>query len=274
MVAMEPIGQRLATGEMLLREVGRGALARVYLVSDGHGVRALKLLPVGQGARADHEHAIAHDLHHPHLGHSDARIDVGDRPGLIMPWVRGRAMRVRGRAPHDRLDYLAAFEGLLRALAHLHELRRVHRDVKPENVLVDAEGHVTLIDFDLAVSLDAPEAAPRAAGTVAYLSPEQARGERATPASDLYAAGIMLYAALTGEVPFHGTAAQRLAERHAAPAPRPSAVDPALASADALVGGLLAAAPARRFASADAASAALAELRAAWAGSAAGGPAA
>jgi eukaryotic-like serine/threonine-protein kinase len=272
MVAMEPIGQRLATGEMLLREVGRGALARVYLVSDGRGARALKLLPVGQAARADHEHAMAHDLDHPHLGHSDARVDVGDRPGLIMPWVKGRALRVRGRSCRDRLDYLAAFDGLLRALGHLHERRRVHRDVKPENVLVDGEGWVTLIDFDLALSLDAPEAAPRAAGTVAYLSPEQARGERATPASDLYAAGIMLYAALIGEVPFHGTAAQRLAARHPTPAPRPSDRDPALAAADALVAGLLAPAPEDRFATAAAASEALARLRAAWPDPAAGDP--
>lgn len=268
------IGQRLATGEMLLREVGRGALARVYLVSDGHGVRALKLLPVGHAARADHEHAMAHDLHHPNLGHSDARIDVGDRPGLVMPWVKGRALRVRGRSAHDRLDYLAAFDQLLRALGHLHELRRVHRDVKPENVLIDGAGHVTLIDFDLALSLDAPEAGPLAAGTVAYLSPEQARGESATPASDLYAAGIMLYAALIGEVPFHGNAAQRLADRHAAPVPRPSARDPALAAADALVAGLLAPAPVCRFASAAAASEALARLRVDWSGSAAGDPAA
>ena len=266
MAVMEPIGQRLSTGEMLLREVGRGALARVYLVSDGHGVRALKLLPAGQDARADHEHRMAHDLDHPHLGHSDARIDVGDRPGLIMPWVKGRALRVRGRSRRDRLAYLEAFDQLLRGLGHLHGLRRVHRDVKPENVLADGAGRVTLIDFDLAMSLDAPEAAPRAAGTVAYLSPEQARGESATTVSDLYAAGVMLYAALIGEVPFHGTAAQRLADRHAIPAPRPSALDAELAPADDLVAGLLAPEPCQRFASAAAAADALARLRAAWSG--------
>jgi eukaryotic-like serine/threonine-protein kinase len=270
---MEPIGQRLATGEMLLREVGRGALARVYLVSDGRGVRALKLLPVGQVARADHEHAMAHDLHHPHLGHSDGRIDVGDRPGLIMPWVKGRALRGRGRAPRERRAYLAAFDQLLSALAHLHERRRVHRDVKPENVLIDAAGRVTLIDFDLTLSLDAPASAPRVAGTVAYLSPEQARGESATPASDLYAAGVMLYTALIGELPFHGTAAQRLAGQHAVAAPRPSARDPQLAPADGLVAGLLAPDPADRFATAGAASAAVTELLDAWSDSANDGPA-
>jgi eukaryotic-like serine/threonine-protein kinase len=265
MATMDPIGQRLASGEMLLREVGRGALARVYVVSDGRGVRALKLLPVGMAERADHEHRMAHDLHHPNLGRSDERVDVLDRPGIVMPWVKGRALRVRGRSLADRAAFLSAFEQLLGALRYLHERRRVHRDVKPENVLIDDAGHVTLIDFDLAFCLDAAAAAPRTAGTVAYLSPEQARGESATPLSDLYAAGVMLYAGLTGEVPFHGTARQLLAERRPVPAPRPSLLDGSLAAADAVVAGLLAPEPRDRFPSAVVATEAVAALREAWA---------
>jgi eukaryotic-like serine/threonine-protein kinase len=264
MVAMDPIGQRLASGEMLLREVGRGALARVYLVSDGRGVRALKLLPVGMADRADHEHRMAHDLVHPNLGRSDERVDVLGRPGIVMPWVKGRALRMRGRSLADRLAFLNSFEQLLGGLRHLHERRRVHRDVKPENVLIDDAGHVTLIDFDLALSLDAVESAPRTAGTVAYLSPEQARGESATPLSDLYAAGVILYSGLTGEVPFHGTARQLLAERHPALAPRPSQLDPSLAAADAVVAGLLAPEPRDRMPSAAVATEAVAALRDAW----------
>jgi eukaryotic-like serine/threonine-protein kinase len=264
MMTMDPIGQRLASGEMLLREVGRGALARVYLVSDGRRVRALKLWPSGMADRADHEHRMAHDLVHPHLGRSDERVDVLDRPGIVMPWVKGRALRIRGRSLADRLALLNAFEQLLEALRHLHERRRVHRDVKPENVLIDDAGHVTLIDFDLSFSMDAATSAPRTAGTVAYLSPEQARGEAATPVSDLYAAGVMLYAGLTGEVPFHGTAGQLLAERSPLDAPRPSRLDPSLAAADAVVAGLLAPEPRDRTASAAVATEAVAALRAAW----------
>lgn len=261
---MEPIGQRLASGEMLLREVGRGALARVYVVSDGRGVRALKLLPPGMAARADHEHRMARDLLHANLGRSDERVDVLERPGIVMPWVKGRALRVRSRSLADRLAFLDAFRQLLEALAYLHERRRVHRDVKPENVLIDDAGHVTLIDFDLALDLDAVASAPRTAGTVAYLSPEQARGECATPLSDLYAAGVMLYAGLTGEVPFHGTARQLLGEHPPLPAPRPSALDSSLAPADAVVAGLLAPDPSDRLPSAGVASEAVTALREAW----------
>jgi eukaryotic-like serine/threonine-protein kinase len=268
----EPIGQRLESGETVLREVGRGALARVYLVSDGVVPKALKLLPAGQAARADHEYTMAHDLDHPHLGRVEARVDLVGRPGLLMPWASGRRLLVRDRTPRERVAYLDAFGQLLAALAAFHARGRVHRDVKPENVLIDRAGHVRLIDFDLAVSAGAPERAPRAAGTLAYLSPEQARGEPASPASDLYAAGVMLYAALTGEVPFHGTVEQLLADRrggHAAP-PRPSAIDPGLAAADALTARLLAPNPGDRFPSADHAAASLRSLRAGWAVAAGG----
>lgn len=260
MTGMEPIGQRLESGETVLRQVGHGALARVYLVSDGHAVRALKLLPAGRAARAGHEYRMAHDLRHPHVGRVDLRIDLGDRPGLLVPGVRGRRFLARGRSLQDRAACVAAFGQLLNALGYLHGVRRVHRDVKPENVLVDVDGRVTLIDFDLALHLDAPHEALRAAGTAAYLSPEQARGEPATPASDLYAAGVMLYAALTGEVPFHGSVAEVLSGRgaHRASALRPSDVDAGLAAADALLAGLLAPDPGDRFVDAGAASAALA----------------
>jgi eukaryotic-like serine/threonine-protein kinase len=266
----EVIGQRLPSGEMVLREVGRGASARVYLVSDGASVGALKLLPPGQEPRADHEHRIASGFVHPNVVRVDARVDVAGWPGVRMPLVSGRRLLARGGGEGvDRVDYLDAFAQLLEALAYLHAGGVVHRDVKPENVLIDRAGHVTLIDFDLAYRMAEPSAAPRVAGTLAYLSPEQARGEPATPASDLYAAGVMLYAALTGEVPYGGAiealvAGHRPAGGQAGDVARPSAIDPALASADALVAGLLAPDPAVRFADAASAAAALGRVRDEW----------
>lgn len=253
MAPMDVVGRRLDTGETVLREVGRGALARVYLVSDGASVRAFKLLPEGRADRADHEWRVAHGLDHPCVVHVDARHDLDGRPGLLLPFVAGRRLLLRGPTRVDRLAYLTAFADLLDALAYLRARGVVHRDVKPENVLVDRAGRAKLVDFDLALRVDERERAPRVAGTRAYLSPEQARGAEATFASDLYAAGVLLHTALTGEPPDE-TGAE----------PRPSRLEPTLVDADDLVLGLLLQDPAMRLAEAARARPRLEALMAAW----------
>lgn len=258
---MNVIGARLEGGEHVLREIGRGAVARVYLVSDGASARALKLLPPSHAARAQHEATLACDLVHPHVNRVDALAWVAGMPGLLMPLVRGRRMAARGRSHRAREAYLDAFDGLLRGLAYLHGRGIVHRDVKPENVLVDAAGVAHLIDFDLAVRSDGTGTHPGLVGTAAYLSPEQARGEAAVPASDLYAAGVMLLAALTGEVPFTGTVSEVVTAHREAPPPQPSSFDPSLAYLDAFTARLLTKDPRERYAAGDEALSALRRVR-------------
>src|SRR6185312_9895552 len=100
-----------------------------------------------------------------------------------------------------------ALAQLVEALAALHEAGRIHRDVKPSNVLVTAEGRVVLLDFGLATGFGSDH---RIAGTPAYMAPEQIACEPLTPAADWYAVGVMIFAALTGRLPFDGEVPQIL----------------------------------------------------------------
>jgi serine/threonine protein kinase len=252
------IGMRTGDGSQLLREIARGARARVYLASDGRRVEAVKAFGRGEEARADRELRFGRGLDHPNVNPVLRRLDLGGFPAVVAPFVPGR--RLSAWLPTaGRDERIAAIDGLLSGLAHLHARGIVHRDVKPENLLVTRDGRPVLIDYDLAMRTSDRDAHRTAAGTVAYLSPEQARGEPALPASDLYAAGVLLYRLLTGEVPFAGSVAEVM-EGHRSGAPlAPSRFDADLAPFDATVLRLLDKRPEARFAGAEAARRALRE---------------
>lgn len=251
---MRIIGTRLAGGLQVLRELDRGVSARVYLASDGRRLAALKLFRVEDAWRAARELEIGRGLDHPHLNPVDEAVTVTGRPGLLMPLVLGVRYTRWADKGADLSQRLAALAAAAEGLGYLHDRGVVHRDVKPENLLVDARGHAKLLDFDLSARVgEPPGASPPVAGTIAYLSPEQARGAPATPASDVYGLGAVTYRALTGQAPFTGDVAEVL-RSHAALEPLPpSALDRRLAPFDELVACLLAKDQAARPSAAEAA---------------------
>jgi eukaryotic-like serine/threonine-protein kinase len=161
-------------------------------------------------------------LNHPHIVQV---IDAGEEPGTMHPtpyivfeYVEGETLKDRIRR-YGRLDIPEAIAyaiEIARALGAAHERGIVHRDVKPQNILVDEEGSGKVTDFGIARTLeqDGLTADGRVLGTTDYVSPEQALGHPVTGQSDLYSLGVVLFEMLTGDVPFHGDSQVAVAMKH------------------------------------------------------------
>ncbi|WP_457636944.1 serine/threonine-protein kinase [Oceanithermus sp.] len=195
-------GKRLLERYSIVRPIAHGAVATVYLAfDDGGSPYAVKVFPRGFAARADREWRVGHTLKHEHVNPVLERFDIDEYPAVLMKYAPGSRLSDMPRLAPGR--FLNIFSQLLSALAHLHEKGFVHRDVKPENLIVDESDDARLIDFDLSGPQDEPVHKLRL-GTIAYIAPELVRGKGITPASDLYAAGVILYWGLTGELPYVG----------------------------------------------------------------------
>lgn len=235
----------------MLHRLVSGRVSQVYLVSDGAALRVLKLFGPRYADRAEREFRIGSRLEHPHLGRALARLelsgDAGVCPGVLMDYVPGvRFGRWRHRDEVTYRDVLAALRGVVAALGYLHDQGILHRDVKPDNILVDNERRARLIDFDLAVERSAQRRSHGFSGTLIYLSPEQTHGAMLSPASDFYAFGVVLYSGVTGRLPFTGSPDDILAAHRHAPPPRPSDCSARLEPLDPLIARLLAKDPQAR----------------------------
>jgi tetratricopeptide (TPR) repeat protein len=244
-----------------LELLGEGSLGRVYRARDretGEQVALKTLDRVG----ADHLYHLKREfrtlstLRHPSLVVLHELVVDGTDCFFTMElvegadfvgWVRGGDADLTGAALGRFFD---AAVDLAEALAAVHRAGRLHRDVKPANVRVRADGRVVLLDFDLALELDLPRVlddAESCVGTYAYMAPDQAFGQPIGPAADWYAFGGMLYEALTGRLPFDGASGSVMLRKARARPPGPrtlcALVPPAL---DALVERLLDPAPERR----------------------------
>jgi hypothetical protein len=207
-------GDLLAGRWRIVKPLGRGGFAVVYLAQDEllQRVVAVKVLrpdrvSVGALRRLRREAALARDLSHANL----IRVfDVEEAEGLVfltLELAPGGSLRESMRnGPMPILKAVELALQIFEALAALHDVGIVHRDVKPANVLLGAQGEVKLSDFGLALLLDQDEtrmtATEATVGTLQYLSPEQAMGEEVDVRSDLYSAGLVLFEMLTGRLPY------------------------------------------------------------------------
>ncbi len=201
----------------LRRELGRGGVGVVWEAWDpklGRAV-ALKTLLAGDGAseaqlgRFIREVRAAAGLRHPHIVPVHDAGEVEGRPYLTMDLVDGRSLDQLMAAPDPPAPrrVVELLVPIVRALSHAHGQGIVHRDVKPENILVDSAGHPYLTDFGLARDLSDATRLTRTdqtVGTPAFMAPEQLRGRTPDPRMDVYGLGATLYEALVGRVPFEG----------------------------------------------------------------------
>ena len=248
------------------RRLGEGGMAIVYLGHDlllGRDVAIKSPRPQfsadpGFRARFEREARAAAALSHPNI------IDVYDvgeddgTPFIVMELVRGQSLKeiIAADSPFHPDDVAELLEQIGGALDYAHARGYVHRDIKPGNILVDQHGRARLVDFGIAKGLADGDLTETGAslGTVGYLSPEQAAGLMATPASDVYSVGVVAFEMLTGELPFAAETPIGVAMRHVNdPAPRPSHVVPGLPpQVDPIILRALAKDPTRRWGSAGA----------------------
>jgi serine/threonine-protein kinase len=214
-------GEVLAGRYRLERELGRGGMATVFLATDERLSRpvALKRMHPGGGTgraeRFRREAELAASLRHPNvLEIHDYGEDATHGPFLVCEWVRGEDLRtLAGRlAPVPPEAALVLTWELARALAAAHARGIVHRDVKPDNVLVAAGGPLKLADFGLAALEDQERLTSTGAvtGSLPYMAPERLDTGAFSPASDVYAVGVILYELLTGTTPHAGRGAAHL----------------------------------------------------------------
>ena len=248
----DPLVGRVLDGRYRVgSRLARGGMATVYEAHDSRLDRVVAL-KVMHPSLADDDEFVSRFIREAHsaarLSHPNvvAVYDQGADQGhvfLVMELVRGRTLRDLMRehghlSPRQALEVL---EPVLAALGAAHAAGIVHRDVKPENVLISDDGRIKVADFGLARAVTGHTSHTTASGvlmgTVAYLSPEQVERGVADPRSDVYAAGILLYEMLTGLKPYDGETAIQVAYRHVHDdVPPPSLLVPSTpAELDALV---------------------------------------
>ncbi|WP_297989014.1 Stk1 family PASTA domain-containing Ser/Thr kinase [Anoxybacillus sp.] len=220
------IGKRLNDRYKVLQLIGGGGMANVYLARDmildrDVAVKVLRLDFVNDHLfikRFRREAQAATSLNHENIV---TIYDVGEDDGIyymVMEYVRGCTLKqyIQQRAPLSVQEALRIMDELTGAIAHAHQNGVIHRDIKPQNILVAEDGTIKVTDFGIAVALSSTTITQTNSvlGSVHYLSPEQAKGGMATEKSDIYSLGIVMFELLTGHLPFSGESAVAIVLKH------------------------------------------------------------
>ena len=216
-------GQKINDRYQIIRTIGEGGMANVYLAHDLILDRdvAVKIL---RGDLADDEKFVrrfqreaiaASSLSHPNIVEM---YDVGEDDGkyyIVMEYVEGKTLKslIKKRGGLTLPEVIDIMTQLTSAIACAHDSNIIHRDIKPQNVLIKEDGIVKITDFGIAMALNSNELTQTNSvmGSVHYLPPEQANGKGATLKSDIYSLGIVMFELLTGQLPFKGDNAVEIA---------------------------------------------------------------
>jgi eukaryotic-like serine/threonine-protein kinase len=219
-------GKRISGRYKILEMIGGGGMANVYLAKDMILDRevAIKMLRLDFAneeefiKRFQREAQSATSLAHPNIV---SIYDVGEEEDIyyiVMEYVDGLTLKqyIQKYSPISIEKTIDIMRQLTSAISHAHQNHIVHRDIKPQNILIDHDGTVKITDFGIAMALSATSITQTNSvlGSVHYLSPEQARGGMATRKSDIYSLGIVMFELVSGRLPFSGESAVSIALKH------------------------------------------------------------
>ena len=219
-------GQKINDRYEIIKSIGEGGMANVFLANDTILNRnvAVKVLRGDLSSddkfirRFEREALSVSNLSHPNIVEI---YDVGEEDGehyIVMEYIEGKTLKqlLKKRESLTLTEVIDIMTQLTDGISHAHESYIIHRDIKPQNIMIEDDGRIKITDFGIAMALNATQFTQTNSvmGSVHYLPPEQASGKSATIKSDIYAMGIMMYELLTGTVPFRGDNAVEIALKH------------------------------------------------------------
>ncbi len=226
------IGSLFAERYEILEELGKGGMGEVYRVKDEKldEEMALKVLKPeiaaykGTIERFKNELKLARKIAHKHVCRMYDLNEEEETPYITMEYVKGEDLKsfIRGKGRLTQEEAITIAKQVCEGLAGAHELGVIHRDLKPQNIMIDEKGNAKVMDFGIARSIEAAGVTQTGVmiGTPDYMSPEQAEGVEADQRSDIYALGVILYEMVTGSVPFKGDTAFSVALKHKSKLPQ------------------------------------------------------